>query len=62
MDYYTVVSGPGVFNYSVTYGNEIANYSAICEFGNFIYIKFVKNCVKLNAVCNNLEVNPVDFL
>ena len=33
MDYYTVVIMPGQMNYSVDYGSDSTNFSAICEHG-----------------------------
>jgi hypothetical protein len=51
MDYYTVVIGPGTFNYSLSHGRETVNISAICEYGkNFL----IKNCVYLISLFHSL--------
>ncbi len=46
MDYYTVVIGPGTFNYSLSHGRETVNISAICEYGK----NLLKKIVFINAV------------
>ena len=37
MDYYTVVIMPGQMNYSVDYGSDSTNFSAICEHGKELF-------------------------
>ncbi len=40
IDYYTIILGPGYFNYSISYGNENRSVAAICELGNFLIKDF----------------------
>ncbi len=34
MDYYTIIIGPGTFNYSISYGFDSNPFPAICQYGN----------------------------
>jgi len=59
MDYYSVVIGPGAFNYSLSHGKETLSISAICEYGKLVLNqKFESiNCTFVKLPC--LFVRPL---
>ena len=50
MDYYTVVIGPGTFDYSISYGYDMNPFPAICQYGNY---SLLANVIIYDCYCQN---------